>query len=47
MGTHRATNEKEGDSSHQWRVTNERLQNDPQHPLELEEFRTVKTSKHI
>lgn len=39
MGTYRAANEKEGDSSHQWRLTNEWLQNDPDHPLELEDSR--------
>lgn len=34
-GTYRTTNEKKGDSSHQWRVTNKWLQNDSHHPLHL------------
>lgn len=34
-GTYRTTNEKKGDSPHQWRVTNKWLQNNSHHPLHL------------
>lgn len=35
--THRAANKEKCDSPHQRHLTNEGLQNDPKHPLELED----------